>query len=89
MGRGPSLTVGCGIVFKLAPSQNGQWTYTIVYALPGGTMGEFPTDDRPFVDANGNIFATTFTGGDVNQNSVCPQEVLGLGGCGVVMQITP
>lgn len=81
------LHEGCGVVFKLSPrGQN--WVYSIVYRFPGGSNGGLLTDDHLAV-ANGDVFGTTFVGGDVNSNSICPQEVLDLSGCGVVFEITP
>ncbi len=80
--------VGCGVLFKVTPQTNGSWDYSIVHRFPGNAEGGFPTDDHLAVDPNGNIFGTTFVEGDVGNSSICPQEVLGLGGCGVVFEIT-
>lgn len=83
-----NIQVGCGVVYELTPAPGGVWNYSIVYAFPGAADGAFLTDDRLAVDPKGNIFGTTFDGGTPNPN-VCPQEVLGLSGCGVVFEITP
>jgi uncharacterized repeat protein (TIGR03803 family) len=87
--QGSTFKVGCGVVFKLTPDPNGAWEYSIVYRFPGDANGGYPTDDHVAVDLSGNIFGTTFVEGDVNNNSICPQEVFGLGGCGVVFELTP
>ncbi|HEX4079383.1 MAG TPA: choice-of-anchor tandem repeat GloVer-containing protein [Rhizomicrobium sp.] len=86
---GEDIEVGCGVVFELAPAGNNNWNYSILYAFPGGTQGSYLLDDRLSVAAGGNIFGTAFVGGDVGQNSVCPEEVILEPGCGVVFQLTP
>ena len=87
----PSKTFmeGCGVVFKLAPATGGTWNYSIVYRFSGGVDGAFLTDDHLVIDANGDIFGTTYEGGDINSNSKCPDAGNGLPGCGIVFEITP
>ena len=86
--QGSTIRVGCGVVFKLTPGPDGTWNYSIVSLFPGDANGGYPTDDHLAVDLTGNIFGTTLVEGDVN-SAICPQEVLGLGGCGVVFEVTP
>ena len=86
---GSNVRVGCGVVYSLIPSTKGAWKYRIVHRFPGDAEGGYLTDDRLAVDSNGDIFGTTFVEGDVNSNSICPQAVEGLGGCGVVFKLTP
>ena len=69
---------GYGSVFKLTPS-NGGWTYTSLHDFTGGTDGAHPFG--PILDANGNLYGTTASGGLAN----CDNGV----GCGVVWEITP
>jgi len=69
---------GYGSVFKLTPS-NGNWTYTSLHDFTGGTDGAHPFG--PILDANGNLYGTTASGGLAN----CDNGV----GCGVVWEITP
>jgi uncharacterized repeat protein (TIGR03803 family) len=70
-------TNDCGTVFKLSPSG----TLTPLHAFTGcGEDGVLPTT-APFVDAAGNIYGTTGSGGRIS--SECPF------GCGVVFKITP
>jgi uncharacterized repeat protein (TIGR03803 family) len=83
-----NVRVGCGIIFKLTPASHDSWKYSIVHRFPGGADGAFPTDDHLAVDSKGNVFGTTFVEGDVN-DSMCPQVVLGLAGCGIVFEVTP
>ncbi len=86
---GSTVRVGCGVVYTLSPSAKGAWKYRVVHRFPGNADGGYLTDDRLAVDTDGNIFGTTFVEGDVNNNSICPQGVLGLGGCGIVFKLTP
>ena len=76
---------GCGTVFKLAPS-GGSWTYAQLYDFtgPGGqdNDGAMPYA-APILDPSGNVFGTTYSGGDDPQ---CTQAGTG---CGVVWEITP
>lgn len=72
-GGGNSYCAGtCGVVFKLTAQANGQWTYTLVHEF-NGTDGANPLGLA--IDANGNLFGTTKTGGAY--------------GLGVVFEITP
>jgi uncharacterized repeat protein (TIGR03803 family) len=68
-----------GIVFKLTPNGNGTWTEDVLYAFTGGTDGADPMDDRVVVDSAGNVFGTTFNGGDFGLCTL---------GCGVVFEVT-
>ncbi len=70
---------GSGSVFRLTPS-NGGWTYTDLYDFTGHDDGGQPYGSL-VLDANGNIYGTTFAGGNF--------ECQGDYGCGVVFEITP
>jgi len=50
------------------------------YRFKGLADGGQPSDDRLAIDANGNIFGTTNTGGDF---TTCPGGM----GCGVVFEV--
>src|SRR5580698_1825589 len=52
---------GHGNVFKLTPA-NGGWTYTSLYNFTGGSDGSWP-NSRLVIDASGNVFGTTQSGG--------------------------
>jgi uncharacterized repeat protein (TIGR03803 family) len=54
----------CGLVFKLAPQQNGKWKYSVVYKLHGTDGNSLPYG--VIVDDKGNIFGTTSAGGKYN-----------------------
>ena len=73
-GIGPCGGGGCGVVFKMTPpkSGSGQWTYTVLHRFTGFD-GALPVAG-PILDAKGNLYGTTSTGG--------------AGGAGVVFEIT-
>jgi hypothetical protein len=45
---------GCGVVFRLAPSQNGKWTYSVIYTFRGSPDG-IPYGSL-LKDASGNLY---------------------------------
>jgi uncharacterized repeat protein (TIGR03803 family) len=62
-----------GNVFKLTPAPQPPWTYTSLHDFTGGNDGANP-ESNVLVDANGNLYGTTYAGGQ---------------GVGVVWEITP
>jgi uncharacterized repeat protein (TIGR03803 family) len=52
---------GCGAVFRLTPQQNGNWKYQVIHRFRG-TDGSFPFASM-IVDAQGNLYGTTLSGG--------------------------
>jgi uncharacterized repeat protein (TIGR03803 family) len=70
----------CGTVFKLTPGKGGRWKETVLHRFTGGSDGSVP-DTGLIIDAAGNLYGTTFFGG----NTGCYNN----GGCGVVFEITP
>jgi uncharacterized repeat protein (TIGR03803 family) len=69
-----------GNVFKLAPTANG-WQYTDLYDFTGG--GDGATPYGPLVlDANGNLYGTAYSGGDLDCDPRYPE------GCGTVWMIS-
>lgn len=68
---------GCGFVYKLTPSSGG-WAFTQLYSFTGGSDGANPTGGV-VLDSSGNIYGTTFSGG----NNTCFSR-----GCGVVWEIS-
>jgi len=64
--------LGYGVVFKLDPQSH---VVTVLYSFTGGTDGSFP-EGAIAQDAEGNLYGTTSSGGDV-----C--------GCGVVFKVDP
>jgi uncharacterized repeat protein (TIGR03803 family) len=70
-GGSGSCTGGCGVVFELTPSQDGEWTETVLHSFAGP-----PSDGAgPFVsglifDTQGNLYGTTNSGGLNNSGTV-------------------
>lgn len=64
---------GCGVVFKLTPS-NGSWTETVLYTFTGGSDGGSPYSGLVF-DQSGNLYGTT--------------SRYGAGGGGTVFELSP
>src|SRR5438132_2661226 len=60
-GGSGSCEGGCGVVYKLTNS-GGTWTQTVIHAFTGGDDGSGP-GARVTVDANGNLYGMTPTGG--------------------------
>ena len=60
--------VGCGVVYTLTLS-GGSYTESAVYAFTGGSDGAFPLGAVAF-DHSGDIFTTTFNGGNNNNGTV-------------------
>ena len=77
-GGNSNCSNGCGVVYKLAPS-DGEWTYTQLYAFTGGADGAYPIGGV-VLDGNGNLYGTTYSGGTNHCAAI---------GCGVVWEITP
>jgi len=72
---------GCGIVFKLAPT-NGGWSESVLYQFTGAPDGGFPRGALAF-DGAGNLYGTTLSGG-----STVACRGGGCSGNGVVYEIT-
>jgi uncharacterized repeat protein (TIGR03803 family) len=66
---------GCGVVFKL--SKTGK--ETVLYTFTGGADGAQP-QAGVVLDTQGNLYGTTYTGGDASCNSPA--------GCGVVFKLS-
>ncbi len=82
IGGNDSCVYGCGVVFKLTPSDKDPWKESVLYSFSGGTDGGFPYSGLTF-DSQGNLYGTTVYGGDTSVS--CN----GVPGCGVVFQLTP
>jgi len=74
-GGNASCNGGCGVIFKLVPGENGQWTETVLHYFDG-LDGWSPWSNLIF-DAAGNLYGTTLAGGAAN---LC---------CGVAFELTP
>jgi uncharacterized repeat protein (TIGR03803 family) len=65
-GSGCSSSHGCGTIFRLAPDG----TETILHAFAGGTGDGSGPVGTPVRDLAGNLFGTTYYGGQVNKGAV-------------------
>ena len=68
---------GCGVVFKLTPNKDGNWTESVLYSFTGGADGKSPSAGLVF-DVAGNLYGTTLRGGNCGGD-----------GCGVVFKLVP
>ncbi len=81
---------GFGVVFRLQPPAAAcksvlcPWTETVVHSFTGGIDGSNPSLGDLTVDRAGNVYGTTFTGGNTAGN--CG---LSTWGCGVVFELSP
>lgn len=71
---------GCGVVFELSPTASG-WKQTLLHSF-SGAEGSNPQGGLA-IDASGNLFGTTATGG--NPRCTSGYQV----GCGVVFELSP
>jgi uncharacterized repeat protein (TIGR03803 family) len=62
-------TSGNGVVFELTPNSDGSWTESALYSFSGGSDGSYPYGQVTF-DANGNLYGTTWYGGDSSSGIV-------------------
>jgi uncharacterized repeat protein (TIGR03803 family) len=60
-----------GTVFELSPASGGGWTETVIYTFgpPGKGDGYYPASDLA-LDAQGNLYGTTFSGGTVGEGTL-------------------
>jgi uncharacterized repeat protein (TIGR03803 family) len=69
------LTTGCGTVFQMMRTANGEWQEKVILAFSGGDgIESFAT---PVLDQSGDVFGTTFEGG----SGPCPV-------CGTAFELT-
>jgi hypothetical protein len=71
---------GCGVVFELSPTASG-WKQTLLHSFSGPDGSN--VQGGLTLDASGNLFGTTVTGG----NPVCTSGYQV--GCGVVFELSP
>jgi uncharacterized repeat protein (TIGR03803 family) len=62
--------VHLGTVFELSPQENGTWTENILHKFTGGNDGIYPLFSTLTVDAKGNVYGTTSSGGPSNAGVV-------------------
>jgi uncharacterized repeat protein (TIGR03803 family) len=55
---------GCGIVYKLAPTKSGQWTFTAIHQFTDTARSKgFYPEGNLYLDSSGDIYGTTSQGG--------------------------
>ena len=60
-----------GTVFELSPGKKGEWTFTLLHNfLDGPADGAAPLYGALTMDADGNLYGTTKTGGEANYGTV-------------------
>jgi uncharacterized repeat protein (TIGR03803 family) len=79
-GGSTNCTGGCGTVYELTSSGNGQWSESALYSFLGGDDGYNPVYSGVVFDGQGNLYGTTAAGG----SSGCHHS-----GCGTVYELTP
>ena len=62
-------TLGCGVVFKLAPGARGAWLYTVLHKFNNSPDGALPNDGLGW-GADGKLYGTTIGGGALSLGSV-------------------
>jgi uncharacterized repeat protein (TIGR03803 family) len=55
-----------GTVFELTPSTSGDWIQSVLYTFTGGPDGANPFPP-PVFDSSGNLYGTTYTGGNTSE----------------------
>jgi uncharacterized repeat protein (TIGR03803 family) len=81
-GNGECGGSGCGVVFKLSPSDGGSWTESVLYtfcSLSECADGEWPRSGPLVIDAAGDLYGTTIFGGS---DRSCNGDA-----CGVVFKL--
>ena len=63
VGGGGCSHTGCGIVFELSPTASGPWTETVLHRFAGGTADGSTPYSGVILDAAGNLYGTTSSGG--------------------------
>jgi uncharacterized repeat protein (TIGR03803 family) len=76
-----SCTTPCGAVFKLDTNH----AYSTLYTFPQGSTDGFDPASGVIVDAAGNLYGTTLSGGALNCTSGQHNPV----GCGTVFKLSP
>ena len=61
--------IGCGVVFELSPSGQGNWTESVLYSFNVGNDAQNPLAGLVF-DGSGNLYGTTVNGGTVGIGAV-------------------
>jgi len=74
-----------GVVFKLTSDEKKGWILTVLYSFKGGLDGAHPYNSGVVIDAAGNLYGTTYDGGN---GAGCTYN-FGPVSCGTVFKLTP
>lgn len=80
-------TLGFGVVFELIKNLDGTYSENVLYSFAGGVDGEEPSSAL-LRDSAGNLYGTTFAGGNVASDA-CMFGTFGYPGCGTVFKLSP
>jgi uncharacterized repeat protein (TIGR03803 family) len=81
--EGSPCYYGCGVVYKLTPKGGGVYAESVIYAFAGGNDGEEPLAPVT-LDANGDLFGTTLSGGGTSCKPTGYVQ-----GCGTIFELSP
>jgi uncharacterized repeat protein (TIGR03803 family) len=70
---------GCGMAFELSPKSGGGWKETVLHVFKLNGKDGINPQGNLILDAFGNLYGTTGSGGDCNQQY----------GCGTVFELSP
>jgi uncharacterized repeat protein (TIGR03803 family) len=73
-----------GTLFELKPAGNGTYAESVLYSFTGGADGETPYS-CPILDASGNLYGTTYNGGNYGAGTVFKLVPTGNGGYTEIM----
>jgi uncharacterized repeat protein (TIGR03803 family) len=76
-------TYGGGIVFELAPKEDGTWTEKILHSFNDDGKDGYASSAGLVLDASGNLYGTTFYGGGGGCNEGNTH------GCGTIFELAP
>lgn len=79
-GTGTQCLAGCGTVFEVQKVAGGNWKEKTLYSFLANPDGAHPWAVKPVFDASGNLYGTTYYGGDYTNCTY---------GCGTVFELSP
>lgn len=77
---GLEFTPGCGTVYRLAPTAQGNWNFELLYSFTGKSDGGVPSS---ITFAGSTVYITTGAGGMYGIGGVCP-----FGTCGTIFELS-
>jgi uncharacterized repeat protein (TIGR03803 family) len=70
-GTTPYASTGSnGVVFELSPSTSGEWNETVLHSFAFGTSDGADPESGVTFDSSGNLYGTTFLGGDTGYGTL-------------------